>query len=130
MILSEQTSPITRAGISQLATAAIIFTFLSFTSGWRELLAIELGVYMLVSGVALVAYGNTRRDIPFRGLAVTWLPIGLPFLMAFVVLFGAGLAVAEDGDNFLGGALLIAGYVNLPARSVFRLVTGLRHGNR
>jgi hypothetical protein len=54
MILYEQTSSITRSGLAQLATAAILFTFLSFTSGWRELLVLELGVFMVVSGTALV----------------------------------------------------------------------------
>jgi len=35
---------------------------------------------MLASGIALVVYGNTRRDIPFRALTSTWLPIGLGVL--------------------------------------------------
>ena len=130
MILSEPTNPVTRSGLAQLATAAILFAFLSFTSGWRELLVLELGVFMVVSGTTLIVYGSTRRVIPFRGLAIKWLPIGVPFLAAFVVLFGTGLAIAEDGDNVVGGALLIAGYLSLPARSVFQLVIGLRNRNR
>jgi len=130
MILYQQINPLTRAGIAQLATAAILSTFLSFTSGWRELLVLELGVYMLASGAALVVYGSSRRDIPFPGVATTWLPIGVPFLAAFVVLFGAGLAIAEGGDNVLGGALLVAGYLSLPARSVIRTMTAFRIKNR
>jgi hypothetical protein len=130
MILYQQTNPLTRAGIAQLATAAILFAFLSFTSGWRELLVLELGVFMVVSGTTLIVYGSTRRVIPFRGLATKWLPIGVPFLAVFVVLFGTGLAIAEDGDNVVGGALLVAGYLSLPARSIFRFVMGVRNRNR
>ncbi len=129
MILSEPTNSLTSAGVAQLATAAVLVAFLTFTSGWRLLLAAELGVYMLGSGTALIVYGSTRRDIPLRTLASTWLPIGVPFLLAFVVLFGAGLTVAEDGDNVVGGVLLLAGYLALPAKSVFRLLTGFRNKN-
>ena len=85
---------------------------------------------MVVSGTTLIVYGSTRRVIPFRGLATKWLPIGVPFLAVFVVLFGTGLAIAEDGDNVVGGALLVAGYLSLPARSIFRFVMGVRNRNR
>lgn len=125
MILSKPNNSITRAGIAQLATATVLMAFLSYTSGWRALLALELAAYMLAAGSAMVFYGSTRRNIPFRTLAGTWLPIGIPFLAVFVVLFGVGLAVAEDGDNVIGGALLLAGYLALPTRSVFRLLAGI-----
>ena len=122
MNFSETANIITRAGIAQLATSAALATFLSFTSGWRTLLAAELGIYLLLSGAALVVYGSARRDIPLRGLATAWLPIGVPFLLAFIALFGAGLAVAQDGNDAVGIALLTAGYLALPARSVYRLL--------
>ena len=124
MILSEPSNSLTSAGVAQLATAAVLVAFLTFTSGWRLLLAAELGAYILCSGTALIVYGSTRRDVPLRTLASTWLSIGVPFLLAFVVLFGAGLAAAEGGDNVLGGVLLLAGYLALPARSIFRLLAG------
>jgi hypothetical protein len=79
---------------------------------------------MLGNGTALIVYGITRRDIPLSALASTWLPIGLSFLVVFVVLFGAGLAMAEGGDNLIGGILLLAGYFALPARSMLRLLAG------
>lgn len=84
---------------------------------------------MVVSGTALVVYGSKRRVIPFRGLVTKWLPIGVPFLVAFIVLFGTGLAIAENGDNVVGGVLLIAGYLSLPARSVFRTLAAFRIKN-
>ncbi|MBT3943229.1 MAG: hypothetical protein HOC77_07275 [Chloroflexi bacterium] len=129
MIHSEPTNSITRAGLAQLTTAAVLATFLSYTTGWRALLVLELGGYMLASGGALVVYGGARRDVPFRKLASTWLPIGIPYLLAFAVLFGVGLALAEDGDNLIGGALLLGGYLALPARSVFRVLAGFRAGS-
>lgn len=130
MIISETTRSITRSGIAQMATSAALVTFLPFMSGWRTLLTAELAVYLLLSGVVLVVYGSARRDLPFRGLATAWLPIGLPFLLAFIVLFGAGLAVAEDGNDGVGIVLLIAGYLALPARSVYRLLAATRTRNR
>ena len=39
-----------------------------------------------------------------------------------MVVFGAGLVVAQDGNDAVGIALLTAGYLALPARSVYRLL--------
>lgn len=130
MIISHPTIAVTRAGIAQLATSAALAAFLPFMSGWRTLLTAELAVYLLLSGVVLVVYGSARRDLPFRRLATAWLPIGLPFLLAFIVLFGAGLAVAEGGNTSVGVTLLTAGYLALPARSVYRLLWGTKTADR
>jgi|GEM_PF-704681 hypothetical protein len=112
----------TQAALSQLVTAAVLLTFVSFASGWRLWLTLELTAYFLASGSALLIYARTTRPLPLKTLAETWLPI-LPIqLVAFLVLLGGGLAIAEGGSSLSGIALLAAGYGALAAQSTLRVL--------
>ncbi|MDA1257306.1 MAG: hypothetical protein O3C10_05615 [Chloroflexi bacterium] len=130
MNIARPPAEITRIGITHVAASAILLAFLTFTSGWRTLLTLEFAAYLALTGGALVVYGMARTDLPFRRLAITWLPVGAPFLLIFLVLFGAGLAVAESGAVGVGIVLLISGYVALPSRSAFRFLEAVGRRNR
>ena len=110
-----------------MATAAVLLTFLTFTSGWRLWLTLELAAYFLASGSALLIYANSSRQLPLKTLAEAWLPLAPIQLIAFWGLFGTGLAIAEESSTFIGILLLALGYGALSVGSVARL---LRSGRR
>ncbi len=121
MTLTSEPASKSLDGVAQLATAIVLITFISFTSGWRLWFTLELAAYFLASGVVMIVYANSSRRLPLKALAETWLPI-LPLqLVAFVVLFGVGVAFAEESSTIVGVVLIAIGYAALAARSVMRL---------
>lgn len=128
MILKNSVTSGSRAGLVQLAVAAVLFAISPFTSEWRLLATLEVAVYFTLAGGALVVHGSVRRELPLKNLATTWLPINPRILAFFLVLFGSGALIAEDGQSTVGIVLMAVGYVSLGVISMLRLfgVTGSR----
>ena len=105
----------------QLATAAVLLTYLSFTTAWRFWMTVELAGALAISGSVLVVYASATRRLPLKTLVQTWLPM-LPIqLAAFLVLFGAGLAFAEYGNLIIGILLISAGYGTFSAQTILKV---------
>ena len=114
-----------RSGVLQLATVAVLLTYLSFTTDWRFWMTVEVAVALAFSGSVLVVYVSTTRRLPLKTLVETWLPM-LPIqLAAFLVLFGAGLAFAEYGSSMIGILLTTAGYGTFSARTILKVAKKL-----
>ncbi len=114
-----------RSGISQLATVAVLVTYLFFTTDWRFWIVVELAGALAFSGSLLVVYAITSRDLPFRNYVETWLPMPPIQLVIFLVLWGAGLAFAENGSSLMGIVLITAGYGTFSAQSILKVVKKL-----
>ena len=119
-------SPISaRTGVAQLATVAVLLTYLSFTTEWRFWMTVEVASALAFSGSVLVVYAITTRRLPFKTLVETWLPM-LPIqLAAFLALFGAGLAFAEYGNLIIGILLTTAGYGTFSAQTILKVARKL-----
>ena len=114
-----------RTGVWQLATAAVLITYFSFTSDWRFWITVELAGVLSLTGFVLVLYASTTRRLPLKTLVETWLPMPPIQLAAFLVLFGAGLAFAEYGSSMIGIILLTAAYGTFSAQSIMKLAKKL-----
>ena len=114
-----------RSGVLQLATAAVLLTYLSFTTDWRFWITVEVAGALALSGSVLVVYASAARRLPFKTLIETWLPM-LPIqLAAFLVLFGAGLVFAEFGSSMIGILLITAGYGTFSAQTILKVARKL-----
>ena len=114
-----------RSGVLQLATVAVLLTYLSFTTDWRFWMTVEVAGALAFSGSVLVVYASTTRRLPLKTLVETWLPM-LPIqLAAFLVLFGAGLAFAEYGTLMIGILLTTAGYGTFSAQTILKVARKL-----
>ncbi len=114
-----------RSGVLQLATVAVLLTYLSFTTDWRFWMTVEVAGALALSGSVLVVYASTTRRLPLKTLVETWLPM-LPIqLAAFLVLFGAGLAFAEYGNLIIGFLLTIAGYGAFSSPTILKIARKL-----
>ena len=120
------TPPISaRSGILQLATVAVLLTYLSFTTAWRFWVTVEVAGALAFNGSMLVVYASTTRRLPLKKFVETWLPM-LPIqLSAFLVLFGAGLAFAEYGSSMIGILLITAGYGTFSAQTILKVARKL-----
>ena len=111
-----------RSGVLQLATVAVLLTYLSFTTDWRFWIIVEVAGALAFSGSVLVVYASTTRRLPLKTLVETWLPM-LPIqLAAFLVVFGAGVAFAEYGSSIIGILLITAGYGTFSAQTIWKAV--------
>ena len=114
-----------RTGVLQLATAAVLLTYLSFTADWWFWMTVEVARALLFSGSVLVVYASTTRRLPLKTHVETWLPV-LPIqLAAFLVLFGAGLVFAEYGSSMIGILLITAGYATISAQTILKVARKL-----
>ena len=114
-----------RTGVLQLATVAVLLTYLPFTTDWRFWMTVEVAGALAFSGSVLVVYASATRRLPLKTLIETWLPM-LPIqLAAFLVLFGAGLAFAEYGSSMIGILLTIAGYGTFSALTILKVAKKL-----
>ncbi len=114
-----------RPGILQLATVAVMLTYLLFTTNWRFWITVELAGIFAFNGLLLVVYASITRRLPLRTLVQTWLPVPSIQLVIYLVLFGAGLALAENGNATAGIVLLAAGYVTLSAKTLLKVARKL-----
>lgn len=125
MIPTPPTPISARTGVMQLATVAVLLTYLSFTTDWRFWMTVEVAGALSFSGSVLVVYASTARRLPLKTLVETWLPM-LPIqLAAFLVLFGAGLAFAEYGNLIIGILLTTAGYGTFSAQTILKVARKL-----
>ena len=104
---------------------AALLSYLLFTTDWRFWITVELVGALAFSGLVLVVYASTTRRLPFRALVETWLPMPPFQLAAFLVLYGAGLAFAENGSSLTGIVLITAGYGTFSAQSTLKVVRKL-----
>ena len=114
-----------RSGVLQLATVAVLLTYLLFTNDWQFWITVELIGALAFSGLLLVVYATTTRYLPFRTYIETWLPMPPIQLAAFLVLYGAGLAFAENGNSIISLILITAGYGTFSAQSILKVVKKL-----
>ncbi len=114
-----------RSGILQLAAVAVLVTYLFFTTDWRFWIVVELAGALAFSGSLLVVYAIVTRHLPFRTYVETWLPMPPIQLVIFLVLWGAGLALAENGSSLTGFVLITAGYGTFSAQSILKVVKKL-----
>ena len=103
----------------------VLLTYLLFTNDWRFWITVELIGALAFSGSLLVAYATTTRHLPFRTYIETWLPMPPIQLAIFLVLYGAGLAFAENGSSLTGIVLIAAGYGTFSAQSILKVVRKL-----
>lgn len=122
MILNNSLTSVTRAGLAQLALAVVLFALSVFLSEWRQFAALEVAIYFTLAGNALVIYGAMQRSLPFRKIATTWLPLTRKSQVCFILLFGAGALMAEEGQTAAGIALMTIGYGSLVVNSMLRLI--------
>ncbi len=114
-----------RPGLFQLATVAVLLSYLLFTNDWLFWITVELVGALAFSGSLLVVYASTTRSLPFRTYIETWFPMPPIQLGAFLALFGAGLAFAENGNSLTGIILITAGYGTFSAQSILKVVKKL-----
>ena len=110
-----------RSGVSQLATVAVLLTYLSFTTEWRFWMTVEVAGALAFSGSVLVVHASSTRRLPLKTLVETWLPLRPIQLAVFLVLFGAGLAFAEYGNLIIGILLITAGYGTFSAQTILKV---------
>ena len=114
-----------RSGVLQLATAAVLLTYLSFATDWRFCITVEVAGALAISGSVLVVSASTTRRLPLKTLVETWMPMLPIHFAAFLVLFGAGLVFAEYGSSIIGILLITAGYGTFSAQTILKVARKL-----
>lgn len=110
-----------RPGTLQLATVAVMLTYLLFTTNWRFWLTVELAAAFTLNGSLLIVYASTNRRLPLRTLVHNWSPVPSIQLVIFLVLLGVGLGLAESGNSIAGIFLIVAGYATLSAQTFLKV---------
>ena len=113
------------SGVLQFATAAVLLTYLSFTTGWWFWITVGVAGALAISGSVLVGSASTTRRLPLKTLVETWMPMLPIHFAAFLVLFGAGLVFAEYGSSMIGILLITAGYGTFSAQTILKVARKL-----